>query len=295
MKKKLKFIMACLLVGVMLFGNFITAYAYTTRQIQAFEAKWGSDWWTIEGSQEFKNYLDWNRGYWDNPTEPPASFNWMESSVDVFPRDDSRWAGSVGSTATATPAKPKCDHSYDMIITKDLTCVEAGIAEYTCSKCGDDYTMELEASGAHEYESSVAKEASCTETGELLYDCVMCEDSYIEEIPMLEHKYSSEVTVKVGCVEDGKNTFICELCSDSYEEPIPARGHSEGDFEITVENGWFTEGEQVQRCVSCEEILATEIIPSQYPIWYLYSGIGVGALLIVAVVIIVLVTMKKRK
>lgn len=296
MKKALKYTFALMLCVGLIFFSTTESFCFTSRQLRAFEAKWGEGWSDLyrSGSQEFRNYEDWNRGYWDNPTDPPANFNWVESSVDVVPRDDPRWAGSNGSTVAAAPAKPKCDHTYDMIITKSPTCMEAGIAEYTCSKCSDKYTMDLEATGIHDYVSEITKEASCTEDGEDTYTCLMCGDSYTEAIPKTEHKYTDKVTKVNNCTEDGENTFTCEMCGDSYADVIPARGHSNSSFETTVPNGLFTEGEEVKTCPACGEIMETRTIPSEYPIEMLYIGIGVSVVILI-IVISTIIGIKKNK
>lgn len=88
-------------------------------------------------------------------------------------------------------------------------------------------------------------------------------------------------------------TNLCSRCNDSYTEEIPANGHSEGEFEVTKPAGWFTVGEEVQKCIVCNEILATQVIPSQYPIWYLYAGIGAVVAIIAGVVVFMVLRKKK--
>lgn len=198
------------------------------------------------------------------------------------------------SAPTPAATSKKCDHTYTEEVTRQPTCKEEGVKTFTCSKCGNSYTEEIPVSDTHDYKEEVTTEATCTEAGEKTFICSVCGDTYTEEIPALEHDYKEEVTTEPTCTEKGVNTFICSRCSDTYTEEIPATGHSEGEWEVTKPAGWFTVGEQVQKCATCGEILATEVIPTQYPMWYLYAGIGVIAVIIIAVVVVIVMKKKKK-
>ncbi len=188
---------------------------------------------------------------------------------------------------TATQIK-SCTHEYVDSIIKEPTCSEPGMMESKCSKCGDTYKTEIPATGKHDYVSETTKEATCTEAGEATYTCSVCGDSYIEEIPATGHTYEAVITKEATCTESGLKTYTCAVCGDSYTEEIPATGHVETAEEVTKEAGLFTEGEKVVKCAACGEILSTEVIPSKYPISYLYVLIAVlgGAAAIVAFIIL---------
>ena len=136
----------------------------------------------------------------------------------------------------------------------------------------------------------MTKEPTCTESGEKTFTCKNCSDSYMEEISATGHEYESNVTKEATCTEDGETTYTCKKCSDTYTETVTATGHTEGEWKVTKENGIFTNGLKEQVCASCGEVINTEVIPSRYPIAYLYAGIGAVIVLIIGAVVF----LKKR-
>ena len=54
-------------------------------------------------------------------------------------------------------------HQYVGVVTKAPTCGAAGVMTYTCSACGDAYTVAIPATGAHTYSS--ATDTTCNECG----------------------------------------------------------------------------------------------------------------------------------
>ena len=189
----------------------------------------------------------------------------------------------------AKPVKT-CSHNYEVEITKEATCSEDGEMKFTCSICGDSYKEVIARTGKHEYEETVTKEPTCTENGEKTYTCKNCSDTYMEEINATGHEYESKVTKEATCKEDGEITYTCTKCGDTYTETVAATGHTEGEWKVTKESGMFKNGLKEQVCSSCGEVINTEVIPSRYPIAYLYVGIGAVIALIVGAVVF----LKKR-
>lgn len=205
-------------------------------------------------------------------------------------------AGGTATPVQKTPAtvKKECAHEYTESVTAEPTCKDEGVKTFTCSKCGDTYTEAIPKTTSHTYVEKVTKEPTCTEKGLKTFTCSVCGDVYEREIDALGHDYKSEITTESTCTAKGVKTFTCSRCGDSYTEEIPANGHTEGEFEITKPAGWFTVGEQVQKCTVCDEILATQVIPTQYPMWYLYTGIGAVVVLIAGVIVFVVLRKKKK-
>ena len=190
-----------------------------------------------------------------------------------------------------TPKQVKtCDHKYEVEITKEATCSEEGEMKFTCSICGDSYKEVIARTGKHDYEETVTKKPTCTESGEKTYICKNCSDSYTEEINATGHEYESSITKEATCTEDGEITYTCTKCGDTYTETVVATGHTEGEWKVTKESGMFKNGLKEQVCSSCGEVINTEVIPSRYPIAYLYVGIGAVIALIVGAVVF----LKKR-
>ena len=216
----------------------------------------------------------------------------MGESNSSQPAAESQPASTDSTAPKQDPPKTvkSCDHSYVDSIIKEPTCGETGMMESKCSKCGDTYKTEIPETGKHEYSSEVTKEATCTEKGVTTYTCTVCGDSYTEDIPMIDHTYESSIAEDATCTTAGTRVFICSQCDDSYTEELPATGHVEEEV-ITKEAGAFTTGEKVIKCSSCGEILSTEVIPSKYPLTYLFIGIAC----VVAVLVGAILIFKKRK
>lgn len=196
------------------------------------------------------------------------------------------------STTPATTSKPKHTHEYTSEVTTEPTCVSEGTTTYTC-ECGNTYTEPIEATGEHKYKEEVTKEATCTEEGTVTYTCEVCGDTYTEPIEATGHTYSSEVTTEPTCTGEGVETYTCD-CGDAYTEPIKAKGHTEGEWTITKEAGIFTNGSKEIRCTDCSAVLNTSYISSKYPVWYLYTGLGILSFLIVLLTGIFLYKRKKK-
>ena len=205
---------------------------------------------------------------------------------------------STGGNTEPTPsegtAKPAaCVHDYESVTTKQPTCAEEGELVKTCTKCGDKITETIPKTDYHKYTQEITKQPTCTADGEKTFTCGVCGDTYTEAVPASGHHYEEEITTAATCTADGVKTFKCRDCEDSYTEAIPATGHETDNGTITKEAGWFTEGVKEYRCAACNEVLNTETIPSQYPIWVLYTIIGVVAVAVIAVVVAIIIRKKK--
>lgn len=187
-----------------------------------------------------------------------------------------------------------CEHSYVDEVISEATCSQEGEVLHTCKKCNDSYSTVMEATGQHVFEGIVTKAASCSEKGEITYTCQTCEEAYTETVPQLVHEYDSQMTKEVTCTEAGENTVTCNLCGDTYTEEIAPIGHIAGEWMTTKTVGLFTDGMKVKNCINCGEECESEIIPSQYPIYYLYIGIGLGGACL-ALVILFFCKAQKRK
>ena len=71
----------------------------------------------------------------------------------------------------------RCDHEYELT-ENTATCTEAGTATYTCTKCGDSYTVSAAATG-HSFttkaSSSKATDATCTAAATYYVRCDNCD------------------------------------------------------------------------------------------------------------------------
>lgn len=197
------------------------------------------------------------------------------------------------TTKKETTKPKKCEHNYESKVLEEANCAKEGTLEYTCSKCGDKYTEEIEKTTDHVYEESIVTEASCNKEGEKQFVCSVCGDSYTEVILALEHNYTTEVSIEPGCDTVGEEKSVCSICGDVITKELPALGHAEGEWAVTKEASMFKAGEQVKNCAVCNEQISVEVISSEYPISYLYIAIGVVVAIVISILVVVVIKRKR--
>ena len=125
--------------------------------------------------------------------------------------------------------KSACEHDY-VLTGSTASCLEAGEATYTCSKCGDTITEVAPATG-HTEETVAAIAATCTTAGKTEGKvCSVCGEVLVaqEEIPALGHKTALCNAVEPTCTEAGyTGDEVCSVCGEvvSQGETIDATGH----------------------------------------------------------------------
>ena len=139
-----------------------------------------------------------------------------------------------------------CEHNY-ALTSNTATCTDAGVATYTCSKCGDSYTEEAPPKG-HTW-----VDATCTEPK----TCSVC--SATDGNP-LGHDWSDwTVTTEATCTAKGEKTRSCKRdgCDASETVDIPANGHTEGkavrENEVPASCSAAGSYDEVIYCSVCEE------------------------------------------
>ena len=157
----------------------------------------------------------------------------------------------------------KCEHTFSSQVTLFPTCIDVGIKEYSCNKCGYSYDEEIAPLG-HSEKIIKGYAASCNSDG--LTDKIECERCglVLEEaqiIPASEHSY--RVTIeRAFCETPGRIYYDCTKCNYSYSEEIAPLGHNEEiikGYEATCNSTGLTDG---VKCGRCGEILeAQEVIP----------------------------------
>ena len=111
-----------------------------------------------------------------------------------------------------------CNHNY-VLTSSTATCTEAGTATYTCTKCGDSYTVPAAATGhsfTNKASSSKATDATCTAAATYYVQCDNCD------------AVSDSVTVPVGnanghspaaAVRENEVAATC-TAAGSYDEVV---------------------------------------------------------------------------
>ena len=77
-----------------------------------------------------------------------------------------------------------------------------------------------------------------------------------------EHIYSEGEIVAPTCTEDGYTLHTCQNCGVTMkDEIVEAIGHTEGEWQVTVEATQYKEGLKELCCVVCNEVLRSEVLP----------------------------------
>ena len=121
-------------------------------------------------------------------------------------------------------------HKYVLNTEKSTaaSCGVAGAEVYTCSVCGDEYSVEIPAL-EHNYvkDEAMSTEPSCTENGCVAFRCTICDDVKLDIIEATGHDL-----VPMGfhykaptCTEDGYKYEVCRNCKRIVNTVLPALGH----------------------------------------------------------------------
>ena len=118
-----------------------------------------------------------------------------------------------------------CEHNY-VLTSNTATCLDAGVATYTCSKCGDSYTEEAPPKGHTPADAVRENEvpASCSAAGsydEVIY-CSVCEEEIsrtqktIEKLPHTPADAVRENEVPASCSAAGSydEVIYCSVCEE---------------------------------------------------------------------------------
>ena len=134
---------------------------------------------------------------------------------------------SVNYTVEAYQIVPdgQCEHQFgEWIVSVQPGCTESGIKSRVCSLCGVIEAEYIPPFG-HNYEETVIP-ATCERKGYVKYTCSNCGDSYtISEIPPALHDFGEwTVTTAATCGQDGVESRVCSDCGEIETRVIPATG-----------------------------------------------------------------------
>jgi len=158
-------------------------------------------------------------------------------------------------------------HDYQISASQAATCTAPGITTYTCSRCGDSYSIQDEQLD-HTPITVPAVAATCTAGGKTEgRKCAVCGTilSQQQDTPALGHSWDGgKVTAKATCTQDGVRTYTCSRCGNTRTEAIAKTGHTPvsipGKAATCTEAG-LTEG---SKCSVCGTVLtAQSAIPAK--------------------------------
>ena len=140
-------------------------------------------------------------------------------------------------------------HDYKVEITKEATCTEAGVKTFTCTRCGDSYTENIDVLG-HSYVETIVK-PTCTKDGYTKHECSRCGNVYVDnKTDALGHDYKPVSAVEPSCTKEGSITYECTRCGDSYTDVIPMKDHRH--ITITVAPTCVDKGYTEHSCADCD-------------------------------------------
>ena len=155
----------------------------------------------------------------------------------------------------------KLEHNYTSEVIAP-TCTEKGYTLYTCSNCGDTYKDNFTDVISHNYKEVNKVDPTCAKEGKIVYECEYCGDSYEVSIDKLPHKYVDTI-VDPTCTSEGYTIHECEYCGDSYKDTYTDKiAHNESEWIIDSEAQCEKDGHRHKECTVCHEVLEEEIIPA---------------------------------
>ena len=154
---------------------------------------------------------------------------------------------------------PPLGHTFaDYISNGDATCTENGTMYALCTICGVSDTIEEEGSAlGHIWTDWVLeKEPTVTDEGLKTRQCDRCgatDSLVLDKLPEEHtHEYQKE-KVEATCIEGGYDLYIC-ACGDSYrEDTSQPKGHTWGQWLVSIQPTTMSEGEKFRSCQECGE------------------------------------------
>lgn len=249
-----------------------------------------ASWW--EDHMDYDEYDKWERwvAQWNKDLNFDRPYSmWQYSNTGRIPGiqgnvDLDYWFGRK--------LTDECAHIYSSETVKLPTCKEEGIAKHTCTLCGNSYETSMPLSDhnyietdsgtegvvkfvcsvcGHSYEQNTqthqhtftetVKQPTCTEDGFIKHSCTTCDYSYEERVPSTGHSYTKTV-VPPSTTHGGYTVFSC-YCGYSYAgETQPCLNHIANNGHIAKPPTETERGERAYFCVSCNEYLRREVLPS---------------------------------
>ena len=146
-----------------------------------------------------------------------------------------------------------CRHEYTGEITVQSTCARSGTELFTCTQCGDSYTVPVPLL-THSYdEGTVIQPADCIHTGTAELTCTVCGDKCTQTLGITAHQTEQVAVLKAStCTEKGQVSVTCTLChADFLEElPLDLQNHNLEESVVRVST-CAVEGEGTLTCTRC--------------------------------------------
>lgn len=152
---------------------------------------------------------------------------------------------------------PASGHSYTVSESYEGSCTEAPYNVYTCSACGDSYTVTESAFNGHRYEITVVS-PTCTKYGYSIECCTVCGESSVTDFTSPSGHSLIVSKSDDFCSAHGTYEYICINCD--YKECITA-DISELETETVITEASCTEsGREKEICTLCGAVVSEKIL-----------------------------------
>ena len=163
------------------------------------------------------------------------------------------------------------DHTWVKTQTYPASCTEQGTVFYKCSACGATRTEKIAALGHDLSRCDLLPDATCTKPGRAVGTCARCGVKIDEVIPAKGHDYSykSASSTEPTCTESGHYQGTCPTCGKDYDDVIPALGHDWGEWVVTQEPTYTTNGYRYHVCTraGCNTRVGEDIPKLHEHVW----------------------------
>ena len=176
----------------------------------------------LDGNNPDANYHQ-GTGHSSDELQSAGAYNGFDFSSIWGWDNTGRYPYAVLQTVSL-PEGP-CEHNY-ALTSNTATCLDAGVATYTCSKCGDSYTENVPAAGHTPADAVRENEvpASCSAAGsydEVIY-CSVCKEKIsrtqktTEKLPHTPADAVRENEVPASCSAAGSydEVIYCSVCEE---------------------------------------------------------------------------------
>lgn len=170
-----------------------------------------------------------------------------------------------------TGCEQPCAHTYTSEQVSAPTCTEPGMMAFSCTVCGDSYTLEVPATGEHSWnEGEVLTPATCGTEGKVQYACLVCETRWEETVPAAgEHAWGQAEIVKAAtCGAEGEIAATCTVCGTEMKTVLAKlTAHTFGEPTVTKNATCAVEGEMTAVCGVCGEKQITPTAKTDTHTW----------------------------
>ena len=150
---------------------------------------------------------------------------------------------------------------FDWTTVQEPTCYEKGRAIGVCVKCGFDIEKELPI--VHDFKFTEYEEApTCIEDGVAIYTCSICQKTKTEVAVKLGHDYKYDSVIRdAACTTEGLDLYKCTRCVATKEVVTKALGHNWDNGIVTIEPDCYKLGNKHYECqrTGCDGIKDVEL------------------------------------